>query len=164
MLDNGGVAEAGRRPGICTQGHGENQTTPLQAIRSDGSVDRRYDPGLSDGQLVQLYRQMVFLRFLDERLMLLQRQGRIGFHIGSSGEEAAVLGSGVMMAETDCIFPSYREFGLALMRGMPLKAFLDHMLGNAADPACGRQMASHYTFRAGRMVSISSPVGTQIIQ
>src|SRR5206468_5087454 len=46
----------------------------------------------------------------------LQRQGRIGFHVGSLSEEAAIIGSAFAMRKTDWLFPCYREFGAALMR------------------------------------------------
>jgi L-ascorbate metabolism protein UlaG (beta-lactamase superfamily) len=68
---------------------------------------------------------MVRVRILDDRLVAIQRQGRIGFHIGSLGEEAAILGSAFAMRESDWIFPCYREFGAALLRGMPLQRYVD---------------------------------------
>ena len=86
------------------------------ALRPDGSLDPAHDPGLSDDEVAYLYRQMVTTRQLDERLVQLQRQGRIGFHVGSLGEEAAILGSAFAMARQDFLFPCYREFGAALMR------------------------------------------------
>ena len=70
---------------------------------------------------MSLYTAMVRVRMLDERLVALQRQGRIGFHIGSLGEEAAILGSTFAMRKNDWLFPCYREFGAALWRGMPLQ-------------------------------------------
>ncbi len=81
--------------------------------------------------------------------MALQRQGRIGFHIGSLGEEAAILGSASATRPQDWLFPCYREFGAALWRGLPLQRYIDNMFGNANDPVKGRQMPDHYTYRAG---------------
>jgi pyruvate dehydrogenase E1 component alpha subunit len=103
-------------------------------------------------------------RLLDDRLTALQRQGRIGFHIGSLGEEASILGSAFALREQDWIFPCYREFGAALLRGMPLQRYMDNMFGNQDDPAKGRQMPDHYCFRKARFGSVSSPIGTQITQ
>jgi 2-oxoisovalerate dehydrogenase E1 component alpha subunit len=134
----------------------------VRVLREDGSLDSEYDPGLSPDAVVYLYRQMVETRVLDERLVTLQRQGRIGFHIGSLGEEAAVLGSAYAMREEDWLFPCYREFGAALMRGLPLSRFMDNMFGNANDTVQGRQMPDHYTCRSAHWLSISSPIGTQI--
>jgi 2-oxoisovalerate dehydrogenase E1 component alpha subunit len=133
-------------------------------MRDDGTVDPAHDPGITDAELVSLYTAMVRVRILDDRLVSLQRQGRIGFHIGSIGEEAAILGSAFAMREQDWIFPCYREFGAALWRGFPLQSYLDNMFGNANDAAKGRQMPDHYTSRKGHFGSISSPVGTQISQ
>jgi 2-oxoisovalerate dehydrogenase E1 component alpha subunit len=131
-------------------------------MRDDGSIDPARDPGLPDADLVALYAAMVKIRLLDDRLVALQRQGRIGFHIGSIGEEAAILGSTFAMRQKDWIFPCYREFGAALWRGLSLQRYIDNMFGNANDIAKGRQMPDHYTCRAAHFGSISSPVGTQI--
>ena len=136
----------------------------IKVLRDDGSLDPAHDPGLSQGDVEGLYRAMVRVRVLDERLVTLQRQGRIGFHIGSLGEEATVLGTAYAMRQNDWIFPCYREFGAALWRGMPLQRYVDNMFGNSRDPAKGRQMPDHYCYRQARFTSVSSPIGTQIPQ
>ncbi|APS00846.1 3-methyl-2-oxobutanoate dehydrogenase [Pajaroellobacter abortibovis] len=107
---------------------------------------------------------MVLMRILDDRMVALQRQGRIGFHIGSVGEEASIVGSVAALRVQDWVFPCYREFGAALWRGLPLQSYLDNMFGNSRDRVKGRQMPDHYTWREGHFVSVSSPVGTQITQ
>ncbi len=136
----------------------------FRVLRDDGTLDPEHDPGLTTEEVVEIYRGLVQTRTLDQRLTALQRQGRIGFHVGSLGEEAAILGSTYAMRETDWIFPCYREFGSALMRGLSLQKFMDNMFGNANDTVKGRQMPDHYTCREKRWGSISSPVGTQITQ
>ncbi|HEY6555709.1 MAG TPA: pyruvate dehydrogenase (acetyl-transferring) E1 component subunit alpha [Polyangiaceae bacterium] len=136
----------------------------VRALRDDGTIAPDHDPRLSKEDVVSLYRHMVVTRLLDERLVALQRQGRIGFHIGSVGEEAAVLGAAFAMREKDWIFPCYREFGAALLRGLDFQRFIDNMFGNANDTVKGRQMPDHYTSRKAHWISISSPVGTQITQ
>lgn len=136
----------------------------VRALGDDLSLDPEHDPGLSTEELLKLYRHMVMTRQLDERLVSLQRQGRIGFHVGSLGEEAAILGAAYAMRPADFIFPCYREFGAALMRGLELSVFVHNMFGNAKDTVLGRQMPDHYTCRRVGWGSISSPVGTQITQ
>jgi 2-oxoisovalerate dehydrogenase E1 component alpha subunit len=136
----------------------------VRVLRDDLTLDSLYDPGLSPAEVMELYRHMVTTRLLDERLVSLQRQGRIGFHVGSLGEEAAILGAAYAMRKSDWIFPCYREFGAALMRGLELQVFVHNMFGNAKDTVRGRQMPDHYTCRRVGWVSISSPVGTQITQ
>jgi pyruvate dehydrogenase E1 component alpha subunit len=136
----------------------------IKVLNEDGTLDPAHDPKLSDHDVVELYKAMVRTRVLDDRLVTLQRQGRIGFHIGSLGEEATIVGSAYAMRKKDWIFPCYREFGAALWRGMPLQSYMDNMFGNANDPAKGRQMPDHYTWRKDNFGSVSSPIGTQITQ
>jgi 2-oxoisovalerate dehydrogenase E1 component alpha subunit len=136
----------------------------VRILNDDGTMVSGAEPPLSPEETQQAYRWMVQTRFLDERLTALQRQGRIGFHVGSLGEEAAIVGAAAALRERDWIFPCYREFGAALARGFPLQTFIDNMFGNARDTVKGRQMPDHYTSRQHHWVSISSPVGTQITQ
>ena len=136
----------------------------VRVIRDDGTLDPAHDPKLEDERVVELYGWMVRTRIIDERLVTLQRQGRIGFHIGSLGEEATILGSAAAARKQDWLFPCYREFGALLLRGMPLQTYVDNMFGNANDVVKGRQMPDHYTGRPYNFGSVSSPIGTQITQ
>lgn len=151
-------------PKVRMQSPSSQSAEIISALRPDGTLAPEHDPGLSDQEVDYLYRQMVTTRQMDERLVQLQRQGRIGFHVGSQGEEASILGSAFAMARQDFLFPCYREFGAALMRGLPLQKFIDNMFGNANDTVQGRQMPNHTTCRDVGWCSISSPVGTQITQ
>ncbi|HEY5961619.1 MAG TPA: pyruvate dehydrogenase (acetyl-transferring) E1 component subunit alpha [Polyangiaceae bacterium] len=134
----------------------------VRVLMDDGSLDEQHDPRLSKEEQLHLYRYMVETRQLDERFIQLQRQGRIGFHVGSLGEEAAIIGSASALRPDDWIFPCYREFGAALMRGFPLQKLVDNVFGNQNDTVKGRQMPHHYTCRAVGLASVSSPVGTQM--
>ena len=119
---------------------------------------------LPEAELLTLYRWMVLERSLDERMVTLQRQGRIGFYIGAIGEEATVIGTVAALHPQDWIFPSYREHGAALMRGLPLTTFMANLFGNTGDIVQGRQMPCHETWAPGHFVSISSPIATQLTQ
>lgn len=135
-----------------------------QVLSEDGSLCAEKAVELSLSDVERIYRGMVETRFLDERLTALQRQGRIGFHVGSLGEEGAIVGAAFAMRPQDWIFPCYREFGAALLRGLDFQRFMDNMFGNENDTVKGRQMPDHYTCRQAHWLSISSPVGTQITQ
>ena len=129
---------------------------PLRTVlRDDGTADPDAI-ALPDAAALALYRWMVLNRALDERMVTLQRQGRIGFYIGSIGEEATVFGTAAGMEENDWIFPCYREHGAALFRGMPLVTFMCDLLGNAGDAMKGRQMPCHEAWRPGRYASTDS--------
>src|SRR2546428_1025081 len=97
-------------------------------------------------------------------MLSLQRQGRIGFYVPSTGEEAAQVGSAMALEKRDWVFPAYREPGAALWRGFSVATLMAQAYGNAKDPQQGRQMPNHYGARDINYVPVSSPVGTQIPQ
>ncbi len=137
----------------------------LRILRPDGTVEEGQTvPPIGSEDLLRIYRLMLLNRRLDERMITLQRQGRIGFYIGSIGEEAAIIGSAFALRQSDWIVPSYRELGAAMLRGFPLFELMCQFFGNAGDPIKGRQMPNHYAARNIRFCSISSPVGTQVPQ
>ncbi|MBL8896366.1 MAG: 3-methyl-2-oxobutanoate dehydrogenase [Planctomycetes bacterium] len=122
------------------------------------------DPRLEREQLLAMYRGMLRIRVLDERMLALQRQGRIGFVGTATGQEASVVGSAAGLAPSDWIFPGLREGGAALFRGMPLEEYVGQMYCNTYDTAKGRQMCNHFQHQAGNFVSWSSVIGTQLPQ
>ena len=119
-------------------------------------------PSVNRKDLLRLYRVMLLNRRVDERMITLQRQGRIGFYVGSMGEEAAIIGSAFALKPKDWIIPCYRELGAALLRGFPLFDLCCQLFGNEQDAIKGRQMPNHYASWKLRFGSISSPVGNQI--
>jgi 2-oxoisovalerate dehydrogenase E1 component alpha subunit len=121
-------------------------------------------PALGEAALRDAYQLMVMARATDERCLMLQRQGRIGFYAPLMGQEAAQVGASRALAPEDWVFPAYRELAVALARGVPLKAIFDQLLGNADDAIKGRQMPNHFGFRTVNFVVASSPIGTQITQ
>ncbi len=141
----------------------EREFPLLQVLHEDGGADPS-QVLLADAEVKRLYRWMVLNRELDHRMVTLQRQGRIGFYIGSIGEEATVYGTVAGMEERDWLFPCYREHGAALLRGLPLATFMCGLFGNAGDLMQGHQMPCHEAWRPGRYLSISSPIATQIPQ
>ena len=131
-------------------------------LQDDGTASP--DPAVDPALLRRMMAMMIWNRELDERLTKLQRQGRIGFHIGSIGEEALMIGSAAATRPSDWVVPCYREAGVAIYRGMSVEHLVHNMYGTAEDPIQGRQMPCHYSDREHNFLSISSPVGTQITQ
>jgi pyruvate dehydrogenase E1 component alpha subunit/2-oxoisovalerate dehydrogenase E1 component alpha subunit len=121
-------------------------------------------PELPDGLAERFLEAMLFQRALDQRMLNLQRQGRIGFYGTAKGQEGAALGSGAAFEREDWVFPALREGAVALWRGMPLEAYIAQCFGNAADPTHGRQMPCHYSDKGAKYVSLSSPIATQVTQ
>lgn len=139
-------------------------TDMLQIIGEGGQAVDDVDPGIEPEVMVEMYRAMVRTRALDERMINLQRQGRIGFYVPSTGEEAAQVGSAMALGDSDWVFPSYRVPGLFLVRGAKVEDMVANCFGNEADLCKGRQMPVHYAFSDLRLVSISSPIGTHLAQ
>ena len=75
------------------------------------------EPKLTSDELRKLFRTIVQIRILDERMLRLQRQGRLGFYLSSIGEEATHIGAAHALRPTDWLYPAYREVGAALYRG-----------------------------------------------
>lgn len=136
----------------------------VQYLSDDGELLPGRQVPMSDEEATRLYVAMVRNRLLDERMVMLQRQGRIGFYIGSVGEEASIIGPIGALKANDWLFPCYRENGGYLLRGMPLQRLIDNLFGNGNDPVLGRQMPNHISWRQANITSISSPIGTQIPQ
>jgi pyruvate dehydrogenase E1 component alpha subunit len=136
----------------------------FSVLDADGRADPETDPRIDIALARRIYESMVRTRLIDGRMLKLQRQGRVGFHVGCEGEEAAVIASAAALRDHDWIFPCYREVGAALYRGFSLQTYLDNMYGNINDVVKGRQMPDHITARSVCFNSISSPIGTQISQ
>ncbi len=135
----------------------------FQVLREDGTVGAPDAlPDLAKDKLLALYRGMLLIRVMDERLMGLQRQGRIGFYGEAKGQEATVVGAALALEERDWVVPALREAGAAILRGLPLRTYVAQILGNASDPSKGRQMPCHPGSRASHYVTMSSCVATQI--
>ena len=112
-----------------------------------------------------MYRHMLRSRLLDERLWVLNRQGRAPFWISAEGHEAVQVAFGMnLQPQYDWIAPYYRDLALTLVLGMTPKDHILSVLQRAADPnSGGRQMPAHYGCRRLNIISTGSSVGTQLI-
>jgi 2-oxoisovalerate dehydrogenase E1 component alpha subunit len=136
----------------------------LTVIEADGTING-HDPKLGNDGLLYCYRTMVRVRAFDDVCLKLQRSGRIGFSIPNKGVEATQVGAASALTKSDWIFPSYRDFGMALYHGVTPLEMMHNMYGDDLDGARGRQMPVHFSFtKPIKFVSISSPIGTQIPQ
>ncbi len=114
----------------------------------DGEVD-----GLSETDLIELFRWMVLLRTYDERSLVFHRQGRIGTYAIFWNHEAMQAGSVYALERDDWIFPSYRESAIGLLRGMPAATVLSWWRGHPA----GWWNPLDYN-----VASICVPIGTHV--
>lgn len=136
----------------------------FRVLDDEGVADPRFDPGLDDATVTRMYRALRQLRLLDERMLLVQRQGRIGFYGEVKGQEATPIAAGFALRGDDWVFPGLREGAVMLVRGFPLATYVAQCWGNSLDVQKGRQMPSHYSGRAVNQVSWSSCIGPQVPQ
>lgn len=136
----------------------------FQVIREDGTAAPEADPFLDRELLLRMFREMVRIRRIDERMLVRQRQGRIGFYGPITGQEATPIATGFATEPRDWIFPALREAAIMLVRGFPLTTWLAQVYGNEGDVLKGRQMPSHMSARSVNQVAWSSCIGPQIPQ
>jgi pyruvate dehydrogenase E1 component alpha subunit len=134
----------------------------LQVIKPTGEYVQEIEPDVSKDELRRLYRLMVLVRNLDIRGLQLQRSGRIGFFVGSLGQEACQIGSAYALKPEDWVFPAYREIGAALLRGVTLKQVMNQYFANADDLQKGRQLTNLFGVKSANFVTGSAPIATQL--
>lgn len=128
------------------------------------SKNRHKKLGLSDEQVLDMYRTMLLARKIDERMWLLNRSGKIPFVISCQGQEAAQVGASYALnLEEDYALPYYRDMGVVLSFGMTPRELMLSAFAKAEDPnSGGRQMPGHFGQKKNRIVTGSSPVTTQV--
>jgi pyruvate dehydrogenase E1 component alpha subunit/2-oxoisovalerate dehydrogenase E1 component alpha subunit len=133
----------------------------LQILRPDGTLAGDAPDVLDRALATRIHRGMLLIRIMDERLLALQRQGRIGYYGEARGQEAAIVGSAAALAPGDFIVPALREAGAGLYAGMPLRQYIAQLFGNANDNGRGRQLPCHPCDRDVGYVVMSSCIATQ---
>src|SRR4029450_5652992 len=129
------------------------QVEYLSILDSDGNLDTALEPKLADTELRSLYRSMLLARRLDERMVRLQRQGRIGTFAPTKGQEAAQIGSVFSLRPTDGVWRSSRETAAMIWGGWPIEKLLLFFAGHLE----GGQPAPDQ-----RDLPITIPVATQL--
>ncbi len=120
--------------------------------------------GLSQDGLVQIYKDMLVARLLDERMWTLNRIGKAPFVISCQGQEASQVGWSAALRPDDVVVPYYRDLGVAIQRGMTVAELMLAFFGKEGDPnSNGRQMPGHFGCKRLNMVSGSSVVIVQML-
>ncbi len=119
----------------------------------------------SPEELRSILRTMMTARRLDQKMLTLLKQGKSFFHIGGSGHEAAQIAAAkAVVPGKDWSFPYYRDLSYMMGMGMDAEGIMTNFLARADDVnSGGRQMPQHYGMKSARVVSQSSPTGTQYL-
>jgi len=138
------------------------ESLPRRRLINEDGVPEGKLRNYADGWLKGLLVHMLRVRCVDQRMLKLQRAGRIGFVGSMLGQEAAMVGTAAALEPRDWLWSGLREGGAALMRGLPLSEYVAQMYCNSNDTAKGRQMCNHFQHKASHYPSWSSVIGTQI--
>jgi pyruvate dehydrogenase E1 component alpha subunit len=107
-----------------------NYIESFSILDADGNVDTTLEPKLDPQDLRRAFAAMLRARRYDERMLKLQRQGRIGTYGPALGQEAASLGPAFVITKNDWLIPSFREPAAMLHRGWPMHKLMLWWGGN----------------------------------
>ncbi len=124
----------------------------LQILDPEGNVDKNLEPHIDNEMLEKFYRTMVLTRLFDDKALKLQRQGRMLTYGSCLGHEACQIGSAFALAPDDWFFPYFRQHGVQIARGIPMKTIYLYWMGSE-DANMGLPPKNF---------TVSIPVGTQI--
>src|SRR5437870_9376088 len=133
---------------------------PLRKL--DSEPERKIVP---DAVALELYKKMVGVYYVEERLKIFTRQGKVSFLASTRGHEKVQVGTVMLMKPGhDWFFPYYREKAIAYALGMPLRDMFLHMLSREGDSSSnGRNMPEHFSSRELNLVSQTACTGTQFL-
>jgi 2-oxoisovalerate dehydrogenase E1 component alpha subunit len=134
-------------------------------VEAKGGPSRHRSLGLSDEQALKIYEVMRLARAVDERMWLINRQGRAPFVISCQGQEGAQVGTAAALRPGyDWVAPYYRDAGVVLWFGMTARDQMLSFFARREDPnSGGRQMPGHFGSRKLHIVTGGSPVATQLL-
>jgi len=136
----------------------------IRVLDEHGKACGPWDPKLSTESLQTGLHQLLLTRVFDDRMQRTQRQGRITFYVRSYGEEAVSVAAAAALADSDMLFPSYRNQGLFIARGVSLVELMCQLLSNTRDMCKGRQLPVMYHAAEQNIFSISGNLATQYPQ
>lgn len=132
------------------------------AIRiSGGALDR-----LSQDRIIDAYKTCIAARYIDNKILVLLKQGKVFFHIGGSGHEVAQTATALAMTPGhDWAYPYYRDLAFSLQFGYTIEEIMVEALHRKGGPSSnGFAMPFHYGHKKHRIIAQSSPTGTQFLQ
>ncbi len=122
-----------------------------------------YDPkGLSEALLLRLYREMLYARLIEEKMLSLLRQGKVSKWFSGIGQEAIAVGATLALRDEDYIFPLHRNLGIFTSRGMPLEKLFAQWQGKKSGFTQGRERSFHFGAPEYRVIGMISHLAAML--
>ncbi|EDM37086.1 2-oxoisovalerate dehydrogenase, E1 component, alpha and beta fusion [Pedobacter sp. BAL39] len=116
----------------------------------------------TDDVLLNLYRQLLYPRMIEEKMLILLRQGRIGKWFSGIGQEAIAVGSTMAMLPSEYILPMHRNLGVFTSRNIPLRKLMAQWQGKITGFTKGRDRSFHFGTQAHKIIGMISHLGPQM--
>jgi len=162
------LSAAGQVPTLPLDVRAEDTTNHVNALirvlDDEGRAVGPWATDIPDDLLLAGLHAMMKTRAYDARMLIAQRQKKTSFYIQCLGEEAIAIGQTMALRDGDMHFPTYRQQGILIARGVPLMEMMCQVLSNAADPLKGRQLPIMYSYKDKGFFTISGNLTTQYIQ
>lgn len=123
------------------------------------NFDRKH---LSAEALLNIYRHLLKPRMIEDKMLILLRQGRIGKWFSGIGQEAISVGTTLAMQPDEYILPMHRNLGVFTSRGIPLKRLMAQWQGKMSGFTKGRDRSFHFGTKEYKIVGMISHLGPQL--
>jgi 2-oxoisovalerate dehydrogenase E1 component len=117
---------------------------------------------LDNDTLVSFYKKLLLPRMVEEKMLILLRQGRIGKWFSGIGQEAIAVGSTLAMADDEYILPMHRNLGVFTTRNIPLSRLMAQWQGKPSGFTKGRDRSFHFGTQEYKIVGMISHLGPQL--
>ncbi|MCR8557551.1 dehydrogenase E1 component subunit alpha/beta [Mucilaginibacter sp. BJC16-A38] len=117
---------------------------------------------LNSNQLLEFYKKLLWPRLVEEKMLILLRQGRIGKWFSGIGQEAIAVGSALAMNNDEYILPMHRNLGVFTTRDIPLSRLMAQWQGKASGFTKGRDRSFHFGTQEYKIIGMISHLGPQL--
>jgi len=117
---------------------------------------------LNNNQLIEFYKRILWPRLVEEKMLILLRQGRIGKWFSGIGQEAIAVGSTLAMNSDEYILPMHRNLGVFTTRDIPLSRLMAQWQGKASGFTKGRDRSFHFGTQEYKIIGMISHLGPQL--
>jgi len=117
---------------------------------------------LDNNALIAIYKKLLYPRVIEEKMLTLLRQGRIGKWFSGIGQEAIAVGATLAMQDDEYILPMQRNLGVFTTRNVPFNRLMGQWMGKASGFTKGRDTSFHFGTQEHKIIGMISHLGPQM--